>query len=192
MNIGYLMPLVDGDGPVVVVRLFDRPPDLRAESLARARGRQTGPALLGSATVTLEVDAEDADIPTGKAVGVLVHSARGLDASELRQFPWRRVIASAVATHRARHLNTIEAWQTVGASQSTSDRSPRPPGRPPISPAHYQHVADRYRELVRQGDKAPVTQIAKDSVVSRNTAASWVSRARQRGFLEPATRGRPG
>jgi hypothetical protein len=55
------------------------------------------------------------------------------------------------------------------------------PGRAGHSDAFYGYVARRYLELA--GDSAPTKALAAEYDVHRNTAAGWVRRAREKGFL---------
>lgn len=61
------------------------------------------------------------------------------------------------------------------------------PGRRGHHPDFLDAIANRYRELRAQGERAPVKQIAIERGVSRNTAAGWIRQARQRVLLRPAS-----
>lgn len=71
-------------------------------------------------------------------------------------------------------------------------QQPRPrTGRPPLPPSHFAEVAALYERAFWMGEN-PTQSVADQKQVSRSTAANWVSKARQLGFLGPTTRGRPG
>ncbi len=191
MDIGHFLPQVDGDSATVVVRLLDRSENLRDDSWSAIRGPRTSASVLGTATIVLELDPGDPSMPTGRATEVGLQMSDALDSEQLRTFPWRRVIAAAAATYRARHSNSLDVWRAATEASSPTQPAARRPGRPGKSLADYQLVADRYRALVQQGETAPTTRIAQEFVVSRSTAASWVRRARQHGLLDAAARDKP-
>lgn len=56
---------------------------------------------------------------------------------------------------------------------------------------HYQEVSRVYAEAWHRGDP-PTKAVAGWGNVSDSTAAKWVSKARELGFLGPTTKGRPG
>lgn len=70
----------------------------------------------------------------------------------------------------------------------------RPPRKgAPLNDQHLRDVAERYRAALEHGD--PPTQTIADQYpvpVARSTVAKWVMKARERGFLGPALRGKAG
>jgi hypothetical protein len=61
----------------------------------------------------------------------------------------------------------------------------------PLTAEHLSEVAERYRKALKQG--LPPTQTVADEMhAARSTAARWVAKARERGLLGPARRGRAG
>lgn len=61
----------------------------------------------------------------------------------------------------------------------------------PITDKQLREVASHYRDALARSS-APTQTIADEMHVSRPTAARWIARARERGFLGPAYRGRAG
>ena len=75
-----------------------------------------------------------------------------------------------------KQMSALEAAQNV-----------RRPGRPPrYDEAHFAEVARVYRE--HGGGRAPTKAVAEHFTRTRSTAATWVSRARALGLLEPVRR----
>lgn len=72
----------------------------------------------------------------------------------------------------------LEPWQ------------PRGRGRPPLyGPEHFAEVARVYRDAFARGRK-PTRAVAQRFSVTQATAAKWVARSRQMGYLPPTARGR--
>ncbi|MBV8980397.1 MAG: helix-turn-helix domain-containing protein [Acidimicrobiia bacterium] len=75
-------------------------------------------------------------------------------------------------------------------------KAPGRPGRRGHDPNFLPSVAERYLQLRARADdasaRAPVVAIAKEHNVARNTAAGWVKRCRELGYLPPARPGRAG
>lgn len=200
MDVGYLAPvqhLGDAESDTVVLRLFDRRPDLSPHGRLNARRGAPAPVvrLLGTCTIEFSSSASSDD---GKDQLVSVHlqTHQPFQAAELHQFPWSRVITAASTHRRARRSNQIAHWQEAARAQAELDASvvvaQRGPGRPAIPLTRYALIADRYRELVTEGVTNPTQTIAEESGVPRPTAASWIRRARQHGLLDPGTPGRVG
>jgi hypothetical protein len=59
------------------------------------------------------------------------------------------------------------------------------PGRPPLyTEEHFAKVARAYSDAYKNRSRNPTQKVAKKFVVSRSTAAKWVARARELGFLD--------
>jgi hypothetical protein len=81
---------------------------------------------------------------------------------------------------------------TGGERDALEERFGRRPRRgSPITDANLNAVAERYREALERGDP-PTQSVARELNVARSTAARWVTKARERGFLGPALQGRAG
>jgi transposase len=75
----------------------------------------------------------------------------------------------------------------VAAAEASLGRGP---GRPPeYSEDHFRLVADAYTRSWKIG-RPPTQAVAAQHHVSHSTAAKWVARAREMGFLPPTKRGR--
>lgn len=64
----------------------------------------------------------------------------------------------------------------------------------PITDEHLKKVAELYKKALRTKGprKAPTEAVAMQMHASRSTAGRWVEKAREKGFLEPAQRGKAG
>ncbi|WP_433541150.1 hypothetical protein ACQP10_08475 [Streptosporangium sandarakinum] len=61
-----------------------------------------------------------------------------------------------------------------------------------ITDEFLENLAVVYRRLVARGEDAPAVKIGKDANVPPTTVHRWIARARQRGFLPPAIKGKAG
>jgi hypothetical protein len=62
----------------------------------------------------------------------------------------------------------------------------------PISDEFLLKVARAYRAAIERGQRNPNVTIGQDAHVAPRTAARWVAKARERGFLGPARKGAAG
>ena len=100
---------------------------------------------------------------------------------------------------RALHLSDLatrqeSSWQRLlietsrAAVPSAGQESParhEGPGRPPLyDKGHFAEVARIYSDAYRNQPRNPTMKVAKDFRVSRSTAAKWVAKARDLGFLD--------
>ena len=133
----------------------------------------------------------------------------GLTPTDLQRFPWARWLAVADASRglwnsglrlddpaffgkaEPKALNSAVSAAREGRRPPRGLSATRP-GRRGHPDKHYQDVALRYMSLRKEGITNPTAMLATEYVVSRSTAAGWVSEARRRGHLAPARRGRPG
>lgn len=132
-----------------------------------------------------------------RPIAVTVTAADGLRPSDLRRLPWRDWFWFADVAQRELTPDAAGAIELTDASIALADPqapppAPRRPGRRGHSDEHYQQVAQQYKQLVASGAHNPTAVLAQQRVVSRDTAAGWVSGARKRGFLPPARPGRAG
>jgi hypothetical protein len=181
-----------GETPREGTRRFDSPRPVRV----RPRGNavtltqyETSPsekewkAGTGSFASRVKVRLEPA--PPGqppKATYISLEVPDGITPALLRDFGWARAIriADATLTGDQGALRTaVDALEQPHAGRQTGDDL-------------YREIAAQYTELRRQGIANPTTTLAAERNVSRNTAASWVRRARQRGHLPPPRRGQAG
>jgi hypothetical protein len=111
--------------------------------------------------------------------------------------PWTKLLRAAEALVMAQRRNSIQSWQDSAqvSAQVTGEpvyAQPKRKGRRPLGYEHYREVAEAYQRLCAEGHRAPVVAIAEHYSVGRNTAAAWVSRARKKGLLGPARKGKAG
>lgn len=106
----------------------------------------------------------------------------------LQRQPWARWVTLAEAAAR----NEGYAGPALRKVIDEQDGRPRRPGRPGHGREHYQRVASRYVQLLKEGNRKPVQTMAAEMDYSRDTVAGWVRRARQLGLLPPARRSKAG
>jgi hypothetical protein len=93
----------------------------------------------------------------------------------LSRFPWATWLAVA---------NTVRRNLDNGGDGSPAKRPDRGrPGRAGHGNTFYSDVARRYLELRDAGSRKATQTIADEAGVPRNTAAGWIRRAREKGFL---------
>jgi hypothetical protein len=125
-----------------------------------------------------------------------------MTATELRRFPWDGWLWLAEDAIRdpdmRRHTNSVGPRKTAVSPTTASAKSSKPgpalgrPGRRGHPDEHYREVAERYRQLRAEGVTNPTATIAAERFVNHNTVSGWLRVARQRSYLPPARRGRPG
>lgn len=144
------------------------------------------------------------DADTGRATRIEINYADGLTGSDLSRLPWSKLLAAADAAIRRPPVELMktetgevlvkdEVMETSGEALSALlGPKPKRPGRPRVPDEHYARIARRYLELRASGTTNPVAVIAKEEGAPRDTAATWVKRARAKGFLPPARPNRAG
>jgi hypothetical protein len=116
-----------------------------------------------------------------------------------------RTLTGLVATRRIM-LAFRRGWGKLGVDPFAEDRmfghqgftdeaanEPKRtgPGRPPTSDEEVARIAKRYADLVAQGVRNPVQQIADEEPMAAGTVRDWIGAARARGILVPE-QGTPG
>ena len=110
------------------------------------------------------------------AYSITLAAGYGSDARRtLSRFPLATWLAVADTVRR----NLDDAGDGSPARRPDSRR----PGRAGHGDAFHREVARRARELWDAGSRKATQTIAEEAGVSRNTAAGWVRRAREKGFL---------
>lgn len=151
----------------------------------------------------------------GVASAQLIATSDVLDIGEISRFPWNRWLRvarlhaeaetalvrgeasdkwltteeKAPDTPRGRRANL--ATEAAKRASGAIGAAPRP-GRHGHGQDFYKEVADRWRELVLSGDKAPARTIATERNFSVNTVNGWLRRARQIGLSVPSMRASKG
>ena len=137
----------------------------------------------------MEVELDDDGSPHCRALEVRAGDDGDVSSTILRGVPVAQLLSEVV---------TAAAFKI--APPPTEDSAPKlaPDSyretqlhQTPLTDENLQQVATLYRAAVEQGDH-PTETVANAMHVSRSTAARWVTRARKRGFLGPAMRGRGG
>lgn len=166
----------------------------RDEWTRRYPDREAGPY-----TVTLEIGIRDEGRPVVIAVrmeGDYDRESREVAAitALIIRLPLQSLVNEYLEETRASFaptdFGTIAATETWLAIRRTIERSKKATGRPRLGDDTYRRVADVYTAALRQG-LPPTKTVGDAESISRATAATWVRRARQRGFLPPTTKGRP-
>jgi hypothetical protein len=116
----------------------------------------------------------------------------------LRNVPLRRLIREAVNGASMKITETLPDGAQViepltpAEREALDERFGRRPRRgSPITDDNLRGVAERYSEALKRGDP-PTQSVARELNVARSTASRWVAKARERGFLGPALKGRAG
>jgi hypothetical protein len=166
-------------------------------SLGRPDGRR------GELQVWFEADSNQ------QVSAVRVSLPDGLTPSGLGRFPWARMMAIADSAHVLLtpnpHLGSLrffdypESLRLSDAVEAAREgkRPPRGsrgsrPGRRGHPDSFYQGIATEYLAMRQKGVTNPTAALGEKRHVSRSTAAGWVGRARQRGYLPPGRPGRAG
>ncbi len=138
---------------------------------------------------------------SGQAECVQLYHPDGLTPSILQRFAWARWLAVADASARmvlTSDLEEVERYSRSWDAAMTAKRPPRvtamraKPGRKGHPDSFYQESARKYQEYCVSSPANPTQKIAEEYGFSRSTAAGWVRRARQKEFLVPGRKGRPG
>lgn len=143
-----------------------------AESASAAREMLNQGESLGILSVIYE------DATQSRPTAVTLENASGITPSQLARFPWAHWMTAADEIVRT-GMPPVPTDRLAEAIRAGAGR----PGRRGHPDSFFENVARRYRELRLDGHRAPVATIAGEAGVSRNTAAGWVKRARERGLL---------
>lgn len=150
--------------------------------------------------VSLEIKITDRGEPL--CIGVTVRDEEGVNSEALRRVPVARLVKEAFAV-AASKVETEKDGQPIPRMVGTSagDRARfyerfakdvrQPRSGSPLTDEHLAQVAELYRAAVERED-APTQTVADAMHVTRPTAGRWVAKARERGLLGPAKRGRGG
>jgi hypothetical protein len=123
-------------------------------------------------------------------VGVAVRPLPGSDPSPLRAAELRDCLAVGDLITKAK-AKLVRAGAIPGLEPTRRRRRSSAPSGRRRSPEHYAEVAEVYAEAVVQGQRNP-TQIVAEHFpgTPHGTAAKWVRRARDLGYLRSTTQGR--
>ena len=122
--------------------------------------------------------------------------AEPIVTTDLR-LPLHKLLRQAVTEHRLAVDESMKSpfgspWASSFADDARAalERGPKRAGRPPkYDDEHFSGVAVIYNGALRDLE-APIEAIMRVKKVPRSTAAKWVARARQLGYLPPTTQGR--
>jgi hypothetical protein len=116
--------------------------------------------------------------------GVIVRSDPGNPEVTLHEIKRELPLTAWELAARSHVVGAIEADLEEGAEVETpfSDENPPMPFR----------IAIEYRMHIKNGVTDPVAEIARNHNVRRETARTWVYRARKKGYLGPTAAGKAG
>jgi Family of unknown function (DUF6214) len=144
--------------------------------------------------VLIDIELDGDGTPRVRAITIL---GDDIKSETLRRLPVGKL--TRVAVFEASRKMDDGVFRLVSTPQdeaaafySAYVQDARPPRKgSPVTDERLREVATRYRAAVERGD--PPTQTIGDEMhASRPTAARWVQKARERGFLGPAVPGRAG
>lgn len=185
-------------GPVIQVPLASVGPDLVAPTHLFAKTQHEG------AEVEFDVVIDDRGTPQCRRLEVRTEDG-SVGGEMLRRIPVARLLRMAV-TAAARKLepkregepDPDEPWVRDMPSTERMEfyrdyaKGARAPRRGSLlTDENLRQVAELYRAAIKRGDP-PTQMVAEAMHVARSTAARWVGKARERGFLGPSMRGRAG
>ncbi len=137
--------------------------------------------------------AADGDVRPN-AISVTLRDPGGLTRAEIGRFPWSRWIRVAHAKARSTRFYSEELRAELDASARAAqalEPSSRP-GRRGHPDEFYAAIADCYQTHLNAGERNPTARVGEDHSVGRSTAAGWIRKARELGYLPPARRGSAG
>jgi hypothetical protein len=151
---------------------------------------------LGDAKARLDVQVDDRGTPRCVRIEIVDD---GITAETIRSVAVARLLRLGTTAVLMKH-ERLEGGQVQVVPATTEEQrrfyhryanTRRPRRGSPISDDTLQKVATVYRAAAGRGDPPSLT-VAETMGVSRSTAARWVARAREQGFLGQALRGRAG
>jgi hypothetical protein len=151
-------------------------------------------------TVTLEIEVDERAV--ARCVGLTVHDENGpITGQTLRRIRVATLMRHALVNAASGEVTEIPGggvsagWPASPGDADEYERfleGARQPRRgATLTDDHLEQVAAMYRRAIELGDP-PTRTIADRMYVARATAARWVGKAREKGFLGPAMRGRGG
>lgn len=160
--------------------------------------RFTATIELAGCEATLELELDDENVPRCRALAV---RAGEVTDETLREIHVAELAALALAEAARPYEPSAPGVVRMPIFPAPADRerayerfvegARRPRQGSRVDDETLSQVADLYRAAVAAGDP-PTAMIGKTMNASRSTAARWVTKARERGFLGPALRGRAG
>jgi hypothetical protein len=151
--------------------------------------------------VSLEIKVTDRGEP--RCIVVSVRNEEGVSGESLRRVPVARLVKEAFTAAALKSEPMEEGGEPIPRIVGTTpkDRARfyerfakdvrQPRSGSPLTDDHLGQVAELYRAAVDRGDP-PTQTVAETMHVERPTAGRWVAKARERGLLGPAKRGRGG
>jgi hypothetical protein len=144
----------------------------------------------GSVELTVEVD----ESGLARVVGLALRG-EAIDGGMLRQVPVAALLREALAEASASTPADLGRLESGGKSSASLELSTpariEPRSRRRVTDELLERVAGIYRDA-QANERAPTQAVADELVATRSAAAQWVAKARERGFLGPAMRGRAG
>jgi hypothetical protein len=147
------------------------------------------PLDFGHVKLTVEVDS--GGVPRSVGLELRAGANAEITGGLLRKVPVAQLMREALkaSANEVQLLPGGGLKVEVGFSGEHEIRAPRSGSR--LTDEQLERVAETYREAEQRGH-APTQAVADQFHLARSTAARWVSKARERGMLGPAVRGRGG
>lgn len=145
----------------------------------------------------------------GRVTALEVRASEGerIASDDLRRIPISRLTRQAVAGAAQRvpagkvaprtllgvmiNKSRPQAEADAAFYRQFTDNARHPRQGSPLTDENLRQVADIYRAADKRGEP-PTQKVAEVMHAARSTAARWVGKARERGFLGPALKGRGG
>jgi hypothetical protein len=142
--------------------------------------------------VELTIEVDDEGVP--RCTGLELRQRPGAEpitGEALRNVPVARLMREAIEAAASADLRPSPKVVTASAASLSATARIRARGAA-VTDDDLRDVAERYRAAVDRGIRSPTQTVANELGAPRSTVARWVHKARDRGFLGPAVRGRAG
>jgi hypothetical protein len=156
--------------------------------------------LEGDERLRLDVAVDDRGSAHCTRIEVLASDESGITTETLRGVPVARLLRLGTTAALMKYERSADG-DVIGFARTDNEekrqfyqrysQARRPKQGSAITDEQLEQVATVYRRAVEDG-KRPTEIVGETMNVARSTAARWITRARERGFLGPALRGRAG
>ena len=160
----------------------------------------TSPDSLGGLRVRMRIEITRPFRASCTELTILGSSQEGVTAEALRRVSLARLVKEAVA-ETASHFEfrgttpggTSRFAILSGAAEEIYEATLASTGRgASLTEDDLKEIAEIYRAAIVSGSRSPTLEVGERKHVARSTAARWIAKARSKGFLGPAIRGRGG
>jgi hypothetical protein len=160
----------------------------------------TSPDNLGGLKVRMRIEITRPFRARCTELTILGSSQAAVTAEALRRVSLARLVKEAVA-ETAAHFEfrgttpdgTSRFAMFSGAAEGIYEATLASTGRgASLTDDDLKEIAEIYRAAIASGSRSPTHDVGERKHVARSTAARWIARARSKGLLGPAIRGRGG